>query len=62
MLPGLEKVGQKVDLSTGTAFIKEGESLDRLFIVLDGEAEVMVDVEGVSTRVGPLDEEKSWAK
>ena len=48
----LEKMGQKVDLSTGTAFIKEGESLDRLFIVLDGEAEVTVDVEGVSTRVG----------
>ena len=48
----LEKVGQKVDLSTGATFIREGESLDRLFIVLGGEAEVMVDVEGVSTRVG----------
>ena len=48
----LEKMGEKVDLSTGTAFIKEGQNLDRLFIVLDGEAEVMVDVEGLSTKVG----------
>ena len=48
----LEKTGEKVDLSTGTAFIKEGEALDRLYIVLDGEAEVMINVEGATTTVG----------
>lgn len=48
----LEKTGKKVELATGTSFIQEGEVLDHLFIVLAGEAEVMVEVEGVTSAVG----------
>ena len=48
----LEKTGTRVDLSAGTAIIKEEEPLDRLFIVLDGEADVMINTEGSSSTVG----------
>ena len=48
----IEKMGEKVEISAGTQFIKEGENLDCLFIVLDGEAEVTVNVESASTKVG----------
>jgi bacteriocin-type transport-associated protein len=44
--------GERFDVDAGSTFIREGEVLDRLFVVLDGEADVLVDVEGSATAVG----------
>ncbi|NDD69424.1 MAG: hypothetical protein EBZ29_08545, partial [Synechococcaceae bacterium WB9_4xC_028] len=44
--------GERFDVDAGSTFIREGEALDRLFVVLDGEADVLVDVEGSATAVG----------
>ena len=48
----LAREGERCDITPGSVLISEGEPLDRLFVVLEGEADVLVDVEGSSTAVG----------
>lgn len=44
--------GERLDVPAGDTFIRAGEPLDLLFVVLDGEADVLVDVEATPTVVG----------
>jgi len=44
--------GARVDVVSGETLINEGEVLGNLYVVLEGEADVMVKVEGSDTTVG----------
>ena len=51
-LAWLARAGERFNVEPGSTFISEGEPLDRLFVVLDGEADVLVTVDGSPTVVG----------
>jgi len=48
----LASTGERLDVEPGQTLIQEGEPLDQLFVVLDGEADVVVTIEGNPTSVG----------
>lgn len=48
----LAHAGERVDVAAGSTLIREGQPLDQLYVVLDGEADVLVDVAGSATAVG----------
>jgi bacteriocin-type transport-associated protein len=44
--------GKRFDVTQGAVFINEGDPLPDLFVVLDGEADVLLNVDGSRTPVG----------
>ena len=44
--------GQRQEAGVAEPFIRQGEELEHVYVVLDGEAEVLIDVEGSATPVG----------
>ena len=48
----LARNGTRLDAEPGVNFIQEGMSVDQLFVVLDGEAEVTVNLNGYPSPVG----------
>ena len=48
----LAGTGERLDVEPGQTLIQEGEPVDQLFVVLDGEADVVVSIEGTPTSVG----------
>lgn len=51
-LAWLANEGERLDVGAGTALIAEGQPLDQLYVVLDGEADVLVAVDGSPSLVG----------
>ena len=48
----LAKQGKRMDLEQNTRFIHEGEPLGKIFVVLDGEADVLINSANKPTKVG----------
>ena len=48
----LASTGDRLDVEPGQTLIQEGEPVEQLFVVLDGEADVVVSIEGNPTSVG----------
>lgn len=48
----LAQVGTRLDAEPGSSFIQEGMPVDQLFLVLDGEADVFVNLNGSASLVG----------
>jgi len=48
----LASTGERLDVEPGQTLIQEGEPVEQLFVVLDGEADVVVSIEGNPTSVG----------
>jgi len=48
----LAQQGERMELEQQTTFIHEGETLDKIFVVLDGEADVLINTSNKPTKVG----------
>ena len=48
----LAQKGERMELEQQTTFIHEGETLEKIFVVLDGEADVLINIANKSTKVG----------
>ena len=48
----LASQGERLEPAGDAPFIREGAALDTLYVVLEGEAEVLIDVDGNATPVG----------
>lgn len=48
----LASQGKRQEAGVAEPFIRQGEELEHVYVVLDGEAEVLIDVDGSATPVG----------
>ena len=48
----LAKHGERMELEQQTTFIQEGETLEKIFVVLDGEADILISTSNQYTKIG----------